>query len=60
VREKIALEAGKGGLPRSKIVNGFEMGITLGKGKFGEVFRSRHHDVGFVVALKKVMKSKVA
>lgn len=35
MREKIALEAGKGVLQKSKIVNGFEIGITLGKGKFG-------------------------
>jgi serine/threonine protein kinase len=35
------------------------MGQVLGKGKFGEVFLSRHREGGFVVALKKVVKSKV-
>lgn len=31
----------------------------MGKGKFGEVFLGRHEEAGFVVALKKVVKSKV-
>lgn len=60
VREKIAIETGKGTLQKSKVVNGFEIGATLGKGKFGEVFKSRHKEIGFIAALKKVVKSKVA
>ena len=43
----------------SRILNGFEMGRVLGKGKFGEVFLARHHQAGFVVAIKKIVKSKV-
>jgi aurora kinase/aurora kinase A len=43
----------------SKSINGFELGPTLGKGKFGEVFLSRHNEVGFVAAIKKIVKSKV-
>ena len=35
------------------------MGVVLGKGKFGEVFLARHREVGFVVAIKKIVKSKV-
>jgi aurora kinase, other len=41
------------------MINGFELGATLGKGKFGEVFLSRHHDAGFVAAIKKIVKNKV-
>jgi serine/threonine protein kinase len=43
----------------SKIINGFEMSRTLGKGKFGEVFLSRHRDTGFIAAIKKIEKKKV-
>ena len=44
---------------RSKILNGFELGAVLGKGKFGQVYLGRHEEAGFVIALKKVEKSKV-
>lgn len=43
----------------SKIINGFEFGNVLGKGKFGEVFIARHHETGFIAAIKKIEKSKV-
>jgi aurora kinase len=35
------------------------MGSSLGKGKFGEVFLVRHHDCGFVAALKRTQKKCV-
>jgi serine/threonine protein kinase len=54
------METSKSPKKQSKIVNGFEIGQVLGKGKFGEVFLGRHREAGFVVALKKVVKSKVA
>lgn len=57
-REKNLAENPKG-FKRSKVVNGFEFGRTLGKGKFGEVFLSRHHDTGFIAAIKKIEKKKV-
>ena len=44
---------------RSKIINGFQFGKTLGKGKFGEVFMARHYDTGFIAAIKKIEKKKV-
>ena len=44
---------------RSKILNGFEFGRTLGKGKFGEVFLARHQACGFIAAIKKIEKKKV-
>lgn len=44
---------------RSKIINGFQFGKTLGKGKFGQVFMARHHDTGFIAAIKKIEKKKV-
>lgn len=37
----------------------FEMGVNLGKGKFGEVYLGRHTATGCIVALKKVMKNKL-
>lgn len=48
------MEIGKGGGgKRSKMLNGFELGNSLGKGKFGEVFLVRHHESGFIAALKR-------
>ena len=41
------------------MVNGFELGKTLGKGKFGEVFLARHQSTGFIAAIKKIEKKKV-
>lgn len=52
-------QIGKSPKKSSKIINGFEIGAVLGKGKFGEVFLCRHREVGFVVAIKKVIKHKV-
>jgi serine/threonine protein kinase len=31
----------------------------LGKGKFGEVYLSRHHETGFIAAIKKTEKQKL-
>lgn len=58
-KEKMLMETSKSPKKQSKVVNGFEVGQVLGKGKFGEVFLGRHKEAGFVVALKKVVKSKV-
>lgn len=44
---------------KGKVVNGFEIGKILGKGKFGQVYLARHVDTGFVVALKKVEKKAI-
>ena len=41
------------------MINGFEISRQLGKGKFGEVYLARHADTGFIVALKKIIKSKL-
>lgn len=41
------------------MVNGFEVGVILGRGKFGEVFLSRHSQAGFVVAIKMILKQKI-
>ena len=41
------------------MINGYEFGTILGKGKFGEVYLSRHQETGFVLAIKKIVKSKV-
>ena len=41
-KEKMIQEQGRGTRKRSGVVNGFEMGMVLGKGKFGEVFLGRH------------------
>jgi serine/threonine protein kinase len=38
---------------KSKIINSFEIGNLLGKGKFGEVYLARHHETGFIAAIKK-------
>jgi serine/threonine protein kinase len=46
-------------MKHSKLINGFELGSTLGKGKFGEVFLGRHHTTGFIGAIKKIVKGKV-
>lgn len=39
---------------QSKMIGEFELGKQLGKGKFGEVYLVRHHESGFVAALKKI------
>ena len=41
------------------MINGFEVGRQVGKGKFGNVFLGKHADTGFIVALKKVQKAKL-
>lgn len=46
-------------LPAKNIVQGFQIGRVLGKGKFGEVFLGKHIITGFLVALKKVDKVKL-
>jgi aurora kinase, other len=43
----------------SKILNGFEFGPILGKGKFGMVNLAKHLDVGFIAAIKMIDKSKI-
>ena len=58
-KEKMLQERSCSTKKRSAVINGFEIGGVLGKGKFGEVFLGRHREAGFVVALKKVVKSKV-
>ena len=45
--------------PKRNIINGFEIYKQLGKGKFGEVYLARHIETGFIVALKKIIKTKV-
>lgn len=47
--------------PKEKrnLVNGFDISKQLGKGKFGEVYLARHAETGFIVALKKIIKSKL-
>jgi len=37
----------------------FDIGVILGKGKFGEVFLARHSPTGCIVALKKIPKAKL-
>lgn len=54
------LQTSRSPVKSSKVVNGFEMDAVLGKGKFGEVFLARHREAGFVVAIKKIVLSKVA
>lgn len=44
---------------RSQLIQGFEFGKVLGRGKFGEVYLARHVQTGFVVAIKKLNKSKL-
>ena len=58
-RERLGLGGSKAEKRKSMVVNEFEIGNELGKGKFGEVFLSRQQDAGFLVALKRVVKSKV-
>lgn len=43
----------------SDIVNGFQIGRMLGKGKFGKVFLSMHIETGFMLAIKQVSKAKL-
>ena len=40
-KEKMIIQNSKSSQKRSKVINGFEMGSVLGKGKFGEVFLCR-------------------
>ena len=40
-KEKMIIQNSKSSQKRSKVINGFEMGAVLGKGKFGEVFLCR-------------------
>lgn len=42
------------GKSNTTIIQGFELGRVLGKGKFGEVYLGRHVATGFIVAVKKV------
>lgn len=58
-KQKMANEKNQIAKKPSKMINGFQIGATLGKGKFGQVFLSRHHEAGFVAAIKKIVKSKV-
>lgn len=44
---------------KNNVIQGFELGRVLGKGKFGEVYLARHLETGFVVAMKKVEKRKL-
>ena len=43
----------------TKVTNGFELGPTLGKGKFGLVYLARHIETGFIAAIKMVEKQKI-
>jgi len=41
-KKRLVEQFNKEPMKRSKMVNGFEVGAILGRGKFGEVFLSRH------------------
>jgi aurora kinase len=43
----------------NRVLNGFEFGKILGKGKFGLVQLARHNESGFIVAIKKIEKAKI-
>lgn len=58
-KEKASPETKKSGCRRSGLINGFELGTVLGRGKFGEVFLGRHQATGFIAAIKKIEKAKV-
>lgn len=42
-----------------KIINGFQFGHALGKGKFGMVYLARHKETGFIAAIKRIQKAKI-
>jgi predicted Ser/Thr protein kinase len=58
-KEKTVVEVVRPPLKTSRMINGFEFGNVLGKGKFGEVFLARHHETGFIAAIKKIERGKV-
>jgi hypothetical protein len=58
-KEKTSPETKKSACRKTGMINGFELGRVLGRGKFGEVFLGRHTDTGFIAAIKKIEKVKV-
>ena len=58
-KEKQVVQISKSPHKHSKVINNFQMGVVLGKGKFGEVFLARHQEAGFLLAIKKIVKAKV-
>jgi serine/threonine protein kinase len=58
-KEKVTPETKKSACRKTGMINGFELGTVLGRGKFGEVFLGRHQETGFISAIKKIEKAKV-